>query len=109
MPALMHGPNLDPAVRAVSARVQELAENAQLAVYRRADRVFAGLLLFEWVAAVALAVWVSPLAWEGANYHTHPHVLGALLLGGIIISLPLILASRRPAWLSRGTRSPPAR
>jgi len=81
---------------ALSPRVQEIAESAQLAVYRRADRVFAGLLVFEWLAAIALALWISPLAWEGAEHHTHPHVLAALLLGGTIISLPVALAFLQP-------------
>lgn len=84
------------------ARVQELADAAQLHVFQRADRVFAGLLLLEWVAAIALALWVSPLAWAGADSRTHPHVLAALLLGGIIVSFPIGLAIFRPgATLTR--------
>jgi PAS domain S-box-containing protein len=80
-------------------RVRELAEQAQNAVYRRTDRVFAGLLVFEWVAAVALAVWVSPLTWAGSESRTHPHVVAALLLGGLIASLPVGLALARPGWV----------
>jgi two-component system sensor histidine kinase/response regulator len=65
-------------------------------ILRRTDRMFAGLLLFQWVAAVGVALWVSPLAWEGARSATHPHVWFALLLGGTITALPVVLALLRP-------------
>ena len=33
--------------------------------FRRTDRLFAGLLLVEWLAAIIVAVTVSPLTWTG--------------------------------------------
>jgi PAS domain S-box-containing protein len=93
-----------PDQEAPPARVRELAGAAQLHVFQRADRVFAGLLLLEWVAAIVLALWVSPLAWAGVESRKHPHVLAAVFLGGIIVSLPLALAALRPgALLTRHT------
>src|SRR5688572_23746788 len=77
-------------------RVRELAAEAEFAVHRRADRVFAILLALEWAAAVALAVWVTPLTWQGGESRTHPHVVAALLLGGLIASLPIALAVLQP-------------
>ena len=32
-------------------------------IYVRTDRLFAGLMLFQWLAAIAAACWVSPLTW----------------------------------------------
>lgn len=54
------------------------------------DYLFAWLLLGQWAFAVALALWVSPLAWEGLNNAIHLHVWIALILGGII-ALPAAL------------------
>ena len=67
-------------------------------VMRRADKLFVGLLTFEWLAAVALAVWVSPLTWEGIESSTHPHVWAALGLGLVVVSLPVGLGLAFPGW-----------
>jgi PAS domain S-box-containing protein len=80
----------------VVLRADALFAEHRLAVFRRTDRLFAGLLITQWLAAVALALWVSPLAWEGLSSHTHPHVWAALLLGGAAVSLPAALGLFRP-------------
>jgi two-component system sensor histidine kinase/response regulator len=77
-------------------RVAELAAAVAGEVYRRTDRLFAGLLTFEWLAAVALALWVAPLAWAGADSRVHPHVWAATLLGLAVVSLPVAMALLRP-------------
>ncbi|HYH64816.1 MAG TPA: PAS domain S-box protein [Urbifossiella sp.] len=64
--------------------------------YRRTDRIFAGLLAAQWVAAVALALWVTPQTWAGADARTHPHVLAAVALGFLIVAVPVALALLRP-------------
>src|SRR4051794_33653286 len=64
-----------------TVRADELAAGARNDVARRSDRLFAGLLVFQYVIAIALAIWVSPLTWAGAAHTTHPHVWVALLLG----------------------------
>ncbi|MDB5311501.1 MAG: hybrid sensor histidine kinase/response regulator [Gemmataceae bacterium] len=83
-----------------AARVRELAAAGRNGVYRRADRLFAGLLAFEWVAGLVLAVWITPLTWDGPAARTHPHVWAALVLGLAVISLPLTLALARPGRAS---------
>jgi signal transduction histidine kinase len=65
-------------------------------VYRQMDRVFAALMVVQWLVGMAIAIWVSPLTWSGPHSQTHPHVYAAILLGGLIISLPLALALWRP-------------
>jgi PAS domain S-box-containing protein len=52
-------------------------------------------MTLQWVAGVAAALWVSPKTWAGAESETHPHVWAALLLGGAISSLPILLAVTR--------------
>ncbi|MCE9561456.1 MAG: response regulator [Planctomycetes bacterium] len=81
-------------------RVAELDEQARLAIARRTDQLFVGLLLFQWVAAVGLAFWVTPYTWAGAGHHTHPHVWAAVFLGLVIISLPVWFGLMRPGAIA---------
>ena len=78
------------------ARVTELHAAARAVVHRRTDRMFAGLLVFQWAAMGALALWATPLAWAGTTSRTHPHVWAAVGLGGLVVSLPVLLALLRP-------------
>jgi len=81
-------------------RATYLFQQSQLAIYRRVDRLFAGLMLFQWVAGVVAALVISPRAWEGAISHVHLHVWAALLLGGLITFYPVLLALLRPGMAS---------
>jgi signal transduction histidine kinase/DNA-binding response OmpR family regulator len=54
--------------------------------------MFAWLLLFQWVAGIAAAIWISPRAWAGTDSHVHPHVWTALALAGLLNSFPIALA-----------------
>jgi PAS domain S-box-containing protein len=77
-------------------RVAEIFNEHQRLVHKRTDRMFAGLMALQWLAGIAAALWVSPKAWDGAASYTHPHVWAALLLGGAVSSLPIILALTHP-------------
>jgi signal transduction histidine kinase/DNA-binding response OmpR family regulator len=81
---------------AVSRRAEFLFDTHQRTNLQRTDRLFAGLMLFQWVAAIAAALWIAPRTWEGYYSETHPHVWLALLLGGTIVSFPILLALIRP-------------
>lgn len=81
---------------ATSRRVVEIFDEHKQLVYRRTDRMFAALMILQWVAGVAAALWVSPKTWAGTESQTHPHVWAALFLGGAISSLPIVLALTRP-------------
>jgi signal transduction histidine kinase len=83
-------------VVSTDARTNELFRQQHQLVLQRTDRLFAGLMLFQWLAAVAVAVWISPLAWSGRSVRLHEHVYAAVLLGLAIISLPVALAMLRP-------------
>jgi signal transduction histidine kinase/CheY-like chemotaxis protein/HPt (histidine-containing phosphotransfer) domain-containing protein len=65
----------------------------------RTDRMFAGLMVAQWLAGIVIAAVVSPRAWEGRISHVHPHMWAAILLGGLLTALPVALAAVRPGQL----------
>jgi two-component system sensor histidine kinase/response regulator len=77
-------------------RAESLFQAARQANYRRVDRLFAGLMCFQWIAGIVAALVISPRAWEGSNSHVHIHVWAAIALGGAITIFPVILALVRP-------------
>jgi hypothetical protein len=76
----------------MSPRAKELFEAHRDHILRRTDRLFAGLMLFQFVGGLIAALVISPRAWSGAMSQVHLHVWAALLLGGLIASLPIALA-----------------
>ena len=67
-----------------------------LSIYKRTDQLFAWLMSAQWLAAVAITLWISPKTWAGSFSTIHPHVWAALFIGGAISALPVILALTRP-------------
>src|SRR5258707_2447315 len=82
--------------RAIEVRAGELFQGYRYDLHARTDRLFAWLLLGQWAAAIAAAYWISPRAWAGSQSETHPHVWTAIVLGGLIVWLPVVLALRWP-------------
>ncbi len=76
-----------------------LFQEHQQKIFKRTDRLFACLLLFQWCAGIAAAYWLSPLTWTGVYSQTHLHVKAAWILGGGIISFPVLLAFFQPGAL----------
>ena len=74
-------------------RAQELFQQHQQEIYRNTDRLFARLMLFQWVAGVVLALLISPRTWIGQTDEVHVHVWAAVFLGGAI--------SLFPVWMTR--------
>jgi signal transduction histidine kinase/CheY-like chemotaxis protein/HPt (histidine-containing phosphotransfer) domain-containing protein len=81
---------------ATARRAHELLAEHQRSIHVRSDRLFAGLLLLQWLIALAVAWWLSPHQWAGVIKETHVHVLAAAVLGGLVVSLPLLLVTIRP-------------
>lgn len=74
--------------------------NEQLGLLRkRFDHIFMVLLLVEWVAAILIAIWVSPYGWAGKVQTIHFHVQAAVLLGGLITVFPILLIRFRSGWV----------
>jgi signal transduction histidine kinase/DNA-binding response OmpR family regulator/HPt (histidine-containing phosphotransfer) domain-containing protein len=81
---------------AVQKRSAELFREHRQQLYVRTDRMFAALLAFQWVAGILAAVWISPRTWSAAESQVHPHVWAAIVLAGLIDSLPIALAIWHP-------------
>jgi len=88
-------PKLDPN-DAIEQRAEFLLQQRKQAIYRRTDRMFGGLMIFQWVAGIVAALVVSPWAWAGTSSSLHIHVWEAVLLGGAVTVFPAALAFFRP-------------
>lgn len=77
-------------------RAAELLKEQNEIRRAKVDRLFAVLLIVEWIACIIAAMVVSPYAWEGKEHVLHMHVWVAILGGGGIAILPVMLAFLRP-------------
>ena len=68
-------------------------------VWRRTDRIFAVLLALQWIAAIGVACWLTPLTWIGATSSLHLHFLAAIFLGGALTAFPILLIFLRPGTI----------
>jgi PAS domain S-box-containing protein len=62
--------------------------------HRHTDRLFAWLMLAQWLAGIAVALLISPRTWIGVDSEIHSHVWAAVFLGGGVAALPVYLALR---------------
>jgi two-component system, sensor histidine kinase and response regulator len=85
-----------PLAESIARRSSELFAAYRNDIHGRTDRMFAGLMAFQWLLGIAFALWVSPLTWEGDVSNTNPHVWAAVLLGGIISLFPALLGWFHP-------------
>ncbi len=83
----------------IEERSRVLFEEQRQSLFRRTDRLFAVLMVFQWLAGIAIALLVSPRTWIGSQSTVHIHVWAALFLGGAIAALPVYLACHRPGEL----------
>lgn len=81
-----------------SLRANELFQQQQHRIHARTDRLFAVLMLLQWVAGMLAAIWISPRTWAGSTSEIHVHVWAAIFLGGAICSVPTALV-----WLKAGS------
>lgn len=79
-------------------RSDELYAEQQQRVCVRTDRLFAGLILGQFLFGVLLALVVSPRTWAGHIPEVHVHVASAVVVGGCIAAFPVALALLRPGW-----------
>jgi two-component system, sensor histidine kinase and response regulator len=79
----------------VARRAEVLFEEHRLSIYRHIDHLFAVVLLLQWAASIAAAIWITPRTWAGQYSQMHFHVWIACLLGGAITLFPVALACLR--------------
>jgi signal transduction histidine kinase len=60
------------------------------------DRLFAKLMVMQWLGGIVIAMWISPMAWSGSTILPLWHVWAAIWLGGAVSAAPVLLAWRRP-------------
>src|ERR1700722_9508278 len=82
------------------ARTVTLFEKSQSLIYQRSDHLFAWLMVIQWLAGIAAALFISPKTWIGSASETHIHVWAAIFLGGAISGFPVFLAWKRPGCTS---------
>ena len=80
----------------ISDRATVLFDDSLNVVHRRADRIFAWLMIAQWIAGIVAALWISPQTWSGGKSQTHWHVWIAIFLGGALTSLPVYFAHAMP-------------
>ncbi len=80
----------------VKHRAQELLEDQLRSLSAKTDRLFSYLLIGEWLAAIVLSIWISPLTWAGRCSDIHIHVWVAVILGSMICLPPVVVAHYCP-------------
>lgn len=66
-----------------------------------ADRLFVKLLIIQWVGGV-LAVFVASLIRNGSEGSDYSHAWSAVLIGGVITAIPLVLLIKNPGAKQNG-------
>ena len=81
----------DAAAEELTVRTQRLFHSHWSSICRQTDRMFAILMLVQWIAGIVVASWVSPRTWSGSESSIHFHVWVAIVLGALINVLPILL------------------
>ena len=79
----------------MAQRADILFEEQRQSIVSRTDRLFAILMLIQWAASIAAALWITPRTWSGRYSQIHFHVWAACILGGVITLFPVALAYLR--------------
>jgi two-component system sensor histidine kinase/response regulator len=74
-------------------RADELFQHHQEEIYRNTDKLFARLMLFQWLAGILMAFVIAPRTWSGQSSQIHVHVWAAIFVGGAITGFPV--------WMTR--------
>ena len=81
---------------ASAARADELFRNHQHEIYLQTDKLFARLMVVQWLAALLAAFVISPYTWAGQSSTVHIHVWASLIIGGMISVFPVWLTQIWP-------------
>jgi signal transduction histidine kinase/CheY-like chemotaxis protein len=87
----MPGGEPHPAAEELAVRTQQLFSSHWFSICRQTDRMFAVLMLVQWIAGILVALWVSPRTWSGSDSRVHFHVWVAIVLGAAINVFPILL------------------
>ena len=84
------------AMNGIAIRMAELFKEQQQSIIKHTDRIFARLMIWQWIGGVVLALWISPRTWSGTESRIHFHLWAAIFFGAAITSLPVVLALLQP-------------
>ena len=90
---------VEHAAQAIVGRAEDRFQAHWMEIVSWTDRLFAKLMVGQWLFAIVIALVVSPYAWEGRVRTMHAHVWFAIFLGGAISAFPVALAVRRAGWV----------
>jgi signal transduction histidine kinase/DNA-binding response OmpR family regulator len=77
---------------AVAAQSQKIFQEQRQQILRRTDRLFAALMILQWLGGIVAALLLTPQTWEGSESSVHLHVWLAVVLGGVLAIPPVLLA-----------------
>ncbi len=84
----------------INAKTKEKAEIIYDEAYQKlcidTDKVFAILLVFQWIVAVIVAIVFSPKTWIGAQGMVSVHIYASVIIGGFLTCFPLYLMKKEP-------------
>lgn len=82
--------------KSITESAAELFDQQFQAVVTRGNRVFAGLMLLQYIGCVVAAVFWTPLSWEGRESSIHLHVWASVFLGALIALPPAMMGWLKP-------------
>jgi len=77
-------------------RAQVLFEDHRQRIFKHTDRLFVGLMIFQWIGGIILALVVSPKTWIGRQVKLIFIVWAAIFFGGAIAIVPVALGVFMP-------------
>jgi PAS domain S-box-containing protein len=83
---------------ASAERADELFKQHQQEIYRNTDKLFARLMLCQWLVGIAMAFLITPYTWSGQSSEIHQHVWAAIFVGGVITIFPLWMTYAWPGY-----------
>lgn len=83
--------------QSMDARAEQLLRQRLSTADERTNRMFAKLLLGQWLFGIGCAWFVSPRTWIGETSEPHVHLLAAVVLGGLFTLFPVALIKINPA------------
>lgn len=86
---------LDNDGQSVAERISALFRERWQTRLVKVDRMFAVLMIAQWIFAVLVALVFSPYAWSAKTRVIHTHVYVAVFMGAAIALLPIVLAKYR--------------
>jgi methyl-accepting chemotaxis protein len=63
-------------------RATVLFDELHLRIFNQTDRLFAGLMVVQWIGGIVAALCLSPTTWAGGQSSINIHVWAAIFVGG---------------------------